>query len=240
MGKITFIGPENLEKLEKGISENGFKPNTFLNKTPLPGVFGINLAVGWPLPLPYKKKYERLYEELTSFSPDLYVYPYWQTHITLMTLIDFKRHENPTDEELKCLRDPVPRIIDLIRPVIQDLSVINGPFEIITGLPILSQDAVFLPIINPTDEIRRLRKATHDALRILDLKEIIIPQTIHSTIGRFLNEPKGKRQEFHTRFKAIASNYHFGPATISEVLITSETKPYMIEGEILYKFKLGN
>jgi hypothetical protein len=65
-----------------------------------------------------------------------------------------------------------------------------------------------------------------------------VPGIIHSTVMRF-RQPPPDLEKFLSAFDALAAETDFPPIQVGEILLTSETKPYMRAGEILRRFKLG-
>ncbi len=63
------------------------------------------------------------------------------------------------------------------------------------------------------------------------------PKFIPSTILRFIEHPEVVNK-FVKKFESIAKSTKIGEATINELLLTSETRPYMRGGEKLYCFGL--
>jgi hypothetical protein len=229
-----YITREEWNGLRLEISTNGVEEDTILQDSPERSVFGMNLAFGWPLPSILKEPYERVASALSSLDSGLYVYPYRQTHVTVMTLMNFKYHPDPSDEEVREFLQLVPVIVSRITPFLSSVK----PFIIDVGPPVFSQRAGFLPILNETGEISALRSVAASVIHPIGLRECNIPNAIHSTIVRFLRQltdPEG----FLSGFESLAANSRLGQATVDEFLLTSETKPYMRTGEILHRFRLG-
>jgi len=229
-----YISKESWYELRRDIEANGVEEDPILQVTPECPVFGLNLAFGWPLPSVLRNAYERTAGVLAGLDPGIYVYPYYQTHVTVMTLLNFKYHQNPTDDEVQGFLQLVPLIVARVAPFVSSLE----PFTITVGPPVLSRRAGFLPILNRTGEIVALRKAVEAAIQPLALTECSVPQAIHSTVARFLRQP-ADTQALLSSFELAASDLDLGQATVTELLLTSETKPYMRDGEILFRFKLG-
>ena len=65
-----------------------------------------------------------------------------------------------------------------------------------------------------------------------------VPGIVHSTVLRFHGSPPDLRS-FLAAFDEIAADTKFPAIQVRELLLTSETNPYMREGEILRRFKLA-
>lgn len=235
-----YFEREKLSILHEEIKRDGFKLDDFLPKYPDLPVYGLNIAFGWPLPDPLRKSYNSLYNELLTLGPDVYVYPYHQTHVTVMTLVNFKKYRNPTIEKVRELGQLVPKIISIIsREISNNVRHEIKSFKIDVGPPVLLSNAVILPILNHTEEVFRFRKIITPLLKDELPQEVIFRNAkfIHSTILRFIKQPSAVNK-FMKKFELIAKSTKLGVATISELLLTSETRPYMRGGEKLHKFKL--
>lgn len=230
-----YISKETWSILRQEIIDNGVEEDDILQVSPESPVFGMNLAIGWPLPSILKQPYERTAQALSRLDSGLYVYPYRQTHVTVMTLVNFKYHPHPSDEEVHGFLQIIPMIISRIGLLLSSVK----PFIIDVGPPVLSRRAGFLPILNRTGEISALRSAVASVMQTLVLPECSIPNAIHSTVARFLSRPPDTLQ-FLSEFESLAANIKLGQAIVSEFLLTSETKPYMRDGEILHNFRLGS
>jgi hypothetical protein len=155
-----------------------------------------------------------------------------------MTLVNFKDedNQNPSHEKVGEIRELASNVVSLLSPIFSPDSTLGlKPFKIDVGPPLLSWKAAYLPILNDGREVARLRAAASSILPRSLLCNI--PDVIHSTILRFISRPHEK-QSFVTKFESIAEKFSLGQATIDEVLLTAETKPYMIGGEILHRFSL--
>ena len=71
----------------------------------------------------------------------------------------------------------------------------------------------------------------------LDALGFNIPPLVHSTIMRFKKVPEDK-ERFLEQFDQISGNVPRLKMRVSELYITTETKPYMREGEIVHRFPL--
>ncbi len=245
---FPYFNKQKLRPLQNEIREKGFKKDIYLSVDPACSVYGINLAFGWPLPSEYKKTYEELAYKLQKIEPNTYIYPYSQTHITVLTIVNFKAHLDPSVEELRELRKINTDIIEQLADMFENLKL--KPFIIDVGPPILSRKAAFLPILNETGQVLMIRKRAVDRLSKLrkqhaddsDIKKYLpetikFPNIIHSTFLRFSKRPSNEKA-FLEMFEKTVSNFKFGKAKIKELFLTSETKPYMRSGEIIHRFKL--
>jgi len=230
-----YITETTWADLNREIESTGFVTDPFLQEEPKRPVYGLNLAFGWPLPHPLNTPYEELAKTLAKLDPGLYVYPHKQTHVTVMTLVNFKDHQDPSQEEVRTIQRVAQEVEALIPPILSNLKL--RPFRIDVGPPVLSSRAAFLPLLNPTQEVSRLREEVrHSLWEILSLK-VTVPQAIHSTIVRFISVPSNA-PAFVSSFESTVGNFRLGEATINEFILTAETKPYMIDGEILHRFIL--
>lgn len=243
-----YINEQKYRQLQREIKANGFKQDTFLSVDPNYSVYGLNLAFGWPLPSHFKKTYEKLISALERISSSTYLYPYQQTHVTVLTIVNFKIHRDPTEQEICAFKNLESEIVTRFSSMFYDLKL--KPFSIDVGPPVLSWKAAFLPILNPTQEISELRKraiielshlrddqAEHSAIKNLLPENIELPDIIHSTFLRFLERPSDEKA-FSKLFENTVFNFKFGEAKIEEFILTSETKPYMRGGDIIQRFKL--
>jgi hypothetical protein len=198
--------------------------------------------MGLPLPPRFKEYYARLERSLLNLDSNIYVYPIEQVHITLLTIVNFKKYLPPSEEDLGSLEDLIPKIISLLDPL---FSVNNNlrikPFKVDFGPPVLSRCAAFLPIRNREREVIKLREAAARVLEPYLLQtikcKIEIPDLIHTTIFRFRKRPPDEK-EFISKFDQIAPNFQLNEVVIQEIMLTAEIKPYMHDFEILYHFSL--
>lgn len=195
-------------------------------------VLGLNLAFAWPLPAVLRAAYEALATRLSALDPGVYVYPYATTHVTVATLVSFKDHSDPGGAEQARILGLVPDIARRLGPAAARI----GAFEIEVGPPVLVGEAAFLPIQNPGGEVAHVRARLGAALR--DVCTPRIPQAIHSTVLRFRRAP-AQPARFRSDFDEIATTTPVGRARIDELLITTETRPYMAAGAIAHRFKLS-
>jgi hypothetical protein len=222
------------------IQEHGVAPDALLAADPDSPVFGFNLACAWPFPASAARFYRPMAERLAALDPAVYVYPEWETHLTIVTFINFTRHRRMEPERLAQLRSLIVPVRELIRPLLQ------GPaFELILGAPVLTRKAAILPISDPAGAIPRLRQSIRAALAADPALEaelarggLKMPGIVHSTIMRFKSEP-ANLAKFLADFDAVAATVAPFPLAIDELLLTTETKPYMREGEIVHRFPLA-
>ena len=194
-------------------------------------VLGLNVAVLWPLPQAFRPRYERMCARLSRLDQGVYVYPFEQTHVTVATIVSFKRHERP---------DPVDqaRILSITPALGQRLEAVARPLRPFTmrfGPPVLVSAAAFLPISNPTGEIDTIRKGLADGPWAAGLQ---LPRAIHSTILRF-REPPRDPAGFARDFAEIAAESDLGETLVEVLLVTTETRPYMMAGRIVHRIQLN-
>jgi len=223
------------------IQAHGVAPDALLATDPDGPVFGFNLACAWPFPAQAARFYRPMAERLAALDPAVYVYPEWETHLTIVTFINFSRHRRIEPERLAQLQSLMVPVRELIRPWLA------GPaFELVFGAPVLARKAALLPISDPTGAIARLRQSIRSALAADQALEaelvrggLNVPGIIHSTIMRFKSEP-AHLAKFLADFDAVAATVEPFPLAVDELLLTTETKPYMREGQIFHRFPLAH
>lgn len=220
------------------IRESGFAVDALLSVDPDCPAYGLNIALAWPFPEKLKENYEKLRRELLELGDDVYVYPYEETHVTVMTLINFKKHQHPSTQEIQEMEKLIPGIVSKISDLLRnDLRGKITPFKIEIGSPILARAAAYLPISNPSGEVFLLREKIAPVLaKEFSLEVEYNKDFIHSTIMRFYQAPSNG-EEFMAKFQSIAERNKIGEAAIDEIYLTSETKPYMRDGEKLHIFR---
>jgi hypothetical protein len=213
------------------IQEYGFIEDELVGKEIDREVYGVNIACGWPLPTEIREIYEEMYEKLKDLE-GAYIYPYHQTHITIVTVVNFKKRLNKIkkyldDETLKLLKRGIENIVR------------HKPIKIFIDSPVLLRSAAFLPIYNPSGEIYEIRKETLNILKD-DHKDYDLdtPISIHSTILRF-QKVTTDSAKFLQRFAEITEKFSVVEGIVREVYITEELKPYMKKGSILEKIDCG-
>lgn len=232
--------------MREEIRRDGLVADKFLGNDPDVATFGLNLACAWPFPDAWRESYEQMARKLTALGPEVYVYPFPCTHITLVTLVNFARHVRPMAELVEALQQKIPELTALLSPFFAENSSEQvQPFTLQAQLPVLARGAAFLPMLNPDGEVARLRQRVVELLRTnapldreLNERGFNVPGIIHSTVMRF-RQPPAHREEFLTAFDDIATHTCFPPTQVQEVLLTSETRPYMRGGEVLRRFRLS-
>jgi hypothetical protein len=224
----------------RDIREHGVVVDSFLAADPDASVFGFNLACAWPFPAAASPSYCPLAERLAALDPAVYVYPDWETHVTILTFVNFSLHKSPKPERLAQLQQLLEQVRSLLRPLLT-----RPAFELMLGQPILTRKAAILPISDPAGAIAEIRQTVSGALAAekglhaeLLRAGLNVPGIIHSTIMRFKNQPRDLEQ-FLTDFDQAAATAESFPLQIDELLLTTETKPYMRAGEIVDRFPLA-
>jgi hypothetical protein len=212
----------------------------FLHNDPDCPVFGFNLACAYPFPGAAAQWYRRIAARLSELEPAAYVYPDWETHVTIVTFVNFNLHRRPDASrlaQLQALRKPV---VEIIRPV-----VAGRMFPLVITRPVLTPKAAILPISDPAGEIGRIRREVIAALDgdrqlhgELSRAGLNVPGIVHSTVLRFKSAPANLRL-FAAGFEEIAAGVQPVEMRIEELLLTLETKPYMREGRIEERFALA-
>ncbi|AVZ31125.1 hypothetical protein [Nodularia spumigena] len=228
---LQKFSEETRALFRKEIQEYGFMKDELVGGEIDRDVYGVNIACAWPLPTEIREIYEEMYEKLQELE-GAYIYPYTQTHITIVTVINFKKRLNKIK---KCLD---PDILKLLKMRIENI-VQHKPIKIFIDSPVLLRSAAFFPIYNPGGEIYEIRK---EALNILkgDNRDYDLdtPISIHSTILRFQEVPTDSEKFLH-EFEEITKNFSVVEGIVREVYVTEELKPYMKKGSILEKIDCG-
>jgi hypothetical protein len=226
-----FIGDAEVRALREEIVADGFEADQFIASGTWPPTWGLNLAVGWPLAV---AGYDELADALANLDEGLFVYPRSQTHVTVLTLVSFKEHVAPDADEVRALETLIPLVNEAVAPLARGLS----PFSLEVGPPVLSRRAVFVPLRDAAGTIARFRAQALEALaaRLRLFAACRPPVAIHATIARFRRPPA---PDFAARFDAWAAGRALGPFTVGEILVTTETRPYMHEGRVAGSFPLG-
>jgi len=203
-------------------------------------VFGFNLACAYPFPAAAASFYRPLAARLAALDPVVYVYPEWETHVTIMTFVNFSLHLRPGPARLAQLQSLLQPVAELIRPLLA-----RPAFELMAGPPVLTRTAAILALSDPAGEIARIRQsvsaalAEEQALRAeLLCAGLNVPGIIHSTIMRFKSAPPDLPR-FLAEFEQVAAAAAPFPLIINELLLTTETKPYMREGAVIQRFPLA-
>jgi hypothetical protein len=237
-----YFTPERIAAQRGEIEAQGLVADDFLGTDPDCPVFGLNLACAYPFPPTVEEAYSKTAFRLAALDEGVYVYPFWETHITIITFLNFSLHRRPDAKRLEELRAFTAPILDAMREVFRAEPI--APFELHFRAPVLTRKAGILPIGNPTGEIPRLRQR---ALQVLEANKELhgnltrlglnVPGIIHSTIMRFKKVPSDFGR-FTTGFDAVAASAPPFTIPIRELYLTAETKPYMRSGEILHHFPL--
>ncbi|MSU58729.1 MAG: hypothetical protein EXS35_11255 [Pedosphaera sp.] len=239
------FSPAKRAEMRAEILRDGLLADKFLANDPDVPAFGLNLACAWPFPEVWRASYERMAHRLSALGPWIYVYPFPFTHVTLVTFASFARHTRPTAEIVKALKEKLPAITDALAPLFTEGSPERiKPFTLRPQSPVLARGAGILPLLNPDDEVARLRQRTVELLqrnetlhRELTERGLNVPGIIHSTVMRF-RQPPPDLEKFLATFDEIAAETKFPPMEVGEILLTSETKPYMRSGEVLRRLTL--
>ncbi len=205
-------------------------------------VFGFNLACAYPFAGAAAQWYQAVARRLAALDPAVYVYPEWETHVTLVTFVSFSLHPRPDPERLARLQALLPRVLGILRRLFEARP--TRAFRLVLGAPVLTRKAAIIPISNPGGEVTRLRQAVRQALEAdgalhgeLLRRGLNVPGIIHSTVLRFKAAP-ANLPRFLADFDAAAAAVPV-EAAIDELLLTTETKPYMRAGEIRHRFALA-
>ena len=234
-----------LVAMREDILTHGLLADRFLASDADCPTFGLNLACAWPFPESWRAAYSQLAGRLAAGNLGLYVYPFSFTHVTLVTLISFSRHARPSSGLVKTLAGKTGEIIAALAPLFGETANDRiKPFTLQSQSPVLSRAAVILPLENFDGEVARLRRRAAELLqrhaplhRELAARGLNTPGILHSTVARFAQTP-ADLTGFLSAFDEIAPSTKLPPIPVSEILLTSETKPYMRGGEILHRWRL--
>lgn len=232
--------------MREEILRDGLLADKFLSQDPDVPTYGLNLACAWPFPASWRASYEKMAAQLRALGPEVYVYPFEFTHITLVTLVSFSRHLNPPRALVSKLDAIIPQLLAVLAPLFDENSSERvRSFDLQPQSPVLARGAGILPLLNPDGEVQRLRRRVVELLRghpalyeELNARGMNVPGIIHSTVLR-LRQPPTDQCKFLAGFDEASASVGFPTLTVGEILLTSETKPYMRGGEILQRFHLG-
>lgn len=232
--------------MREEIRRDGLVADRFLGNDPEVPTFGLNLACAWPFPDAWREGYEQMARKLSALGPWVYVYPFPCTHITLVTLVSFARHAHPAPELVETLKRRIPVITAKLSPLFAENSTERiQPFTLQPQAPVLARGAGLLPMHNPDGEVARFRRRVTELIHANEPlhRELMecgfnVPGIIHSTVLRFVRPP-ADLERFLGAFDEIAAETKFPPMEVKEIVLTSETKPYMRGGEIVRRFTLS-
>lgn len=198
-------------------------------------VCGLDITVAWPLPIEPRAVYDEFAKKIAQLDAGVYVYPLAQTHITVLTAINFKSEIDPSQSRVSIIEESAGRLFGFL----DSLATTLRPFVIAIGTPVLSGRAGYLPIQNPTGEIEQIRRAALQFCREFgeSLADAQAPTIIHSTILRFRRAP-ANTERFISAFRATSQGVSFGSAKVDEILVAIETQPYMHEGRPIRRIRL--
>lgn len=237
-----YISNEIIESFEKSIKEKGFIGDVFLSSDPDVTCLGLNVTIEWPFPETLRKKYRDFISRFEKYNKHIYFYPFENTHITLVTILNFKNHLQVSNED-RIIIDKIK--ITIVKSFFNLSSFLKGngigAFEIELGPPVLSSAAGIFPIINRTNEISIIRRKVNEILESLQIPliacEVNTPPIIHSTFLRY-NESINDFSDFQGEFEENAVLFEPEKILVKKILLTLETKPYMRDGKILHRLDL--
>jgi len=241
---VSNESSEYFANQRREIEEQGFITDELLATDPDCPVFGINLACAYPFSASMEASYLALAAELAKLDEGVYVYPIWETHITIVTFLNFSLHRRPSPQLLEELRSWIGAISEVMRSLFDTERI--EPFRLEFQPPVLLRKAVILPVANPSGEIARIRRRATQLLEgNKELHEKLLrgglnaPGIIHSTIMRLKKAPQDLPR-FTAGFDAVAAATAPFTMTVREILLTLETKPYMREGQIVQRYGLSS
>lgn len=217
-----------------------FEPDNLLSADLDSQTFGINLACSWPLPSPLAEVYQDFSAKVKALDPALYVYPYPETHITIMTLVDFKDTIGISPEQGSQLEKLAGEISSCLENFFaEDHDLAKGPISLRFDRAVLTPKAAYLAFDDPADRIGSLRKSVASMLpEKFPQLSLHYPGIVHSTFLRFLDTPADPRV-LSEKFGYLALELRPVTIQVPELLLTIETSPYMRSGKILNKFPLS-
>lgn len=230
-------------EVDADVLAHGVECDPLLAMAPDRPVFGLNVACAWPFPDPVRAAYACWAESLAQV-PGLHVYRPSDTHITLVTLISFLRHQDPSPVLRAELESLAAAAIDLVRRVWNELGPVR-PFALAPEPPLLTRRVCLLPWSNATGEVAALRAALAHRLKdhaplaaALRACGFNIPNIIHSTVGRFVpaDSPTSRVVDAFARSR---DRFALPPLEVREWLVTAELKPYMRAGEVRARHPLA-
>jgi len=207
----------------------------------LPQTFGLNLACSWPFPAEAREAY-REFAQALSLVPGLRIYPPSDTHITIATFISFTKYCSPTSTQLADLEQLVARVLELCGQTATEDSA-QAPFVLRPEPPVLTRRACFIPWQDPSGTIAEMRCRWRNRLEqhpdlLADLRAagLNMPGIIHSTVARFAawSDPA----EVISAFQASLGAFRLPGMLVSELLITTEIRPYMVAGAVRRRISL--
>jgi hypothetical protein len=232
---LPFLSAEELEGLSREIKERGFYVDPFVGAGLKQAVCGLNVAVAWPFPAHFQDRYQEIAGRLAALDANVYVYPFAATHITLLTIVSFKRYPMAPPQTEAEIAAIAPCVLEFLGTV----HTPSGPLAIDVGPPVLARTAAFFPIREPTGRLLAVRTQLVDFCRRQGglVADASVPIALHSTVLRF-RSPPDDREKFTTAFAAMARTAGLGRGMVDEVLVTLETKPYMRAGKVMGRVPL--
>jgi hypothetical protein len=233
---VTSGGPDRAA-LRDEIAKVGFRRDPLAAEHADRRHYGLNIAVAWPLPAEVEAAYGEFAQRVGALHPELYVYPFSMTHVTVLTAVNFKSYPDPTEVQMRDIDRVAVELGQFLAGSSGDLRA----FSLETGRPALASRAAFVPMTNPTGEIAKVRERALAFCRAEGgiLAHASAPSAIHSTVVRF-REPPPDAIAFADAFDAIASGVDFGRIAIGRLLVTLETKPYMRDGRVVRSVELSS
>ena len=243
-GASEYFTEQRVVQLWREIENLGFVQDEFLASEPDCPVFGFNLTCAFPFPPEVEQAYLKLAEPLAGLARGAYTYPLWETHVTLMTFVNFSLYKHPSAAQVGELRAWMAPIVDVIRPLFEKEGV--KPFQLEFQRPVLTRKAVILPVANPSGEIALIRRRVGQLLENnkglhakLSGAGLNVPGIIHSTIMRWEKAPRVSARLISGFEKVFAAAVPF-TINVHEILFTTEIKPYMRASEIVHRFRLSD
>lgn len=258
----------------------GLEVDRLLAEEPDCPVFGLNLACAWPFPGAGGEAYARFYRYLGRLRSWAYVYPPEQTHITLVTFLNFLRHRRPTDDWLLDVEGRVQIVQQKLDGLLRRTGGTVGtggdhdpghgrdgnsrsdgvggsgdegrlPRAFVLDEPefCLVPKAGFLRFRDVEGRVAEIRAALRGWLNEdreiggwVEAGGLNIPGIVHSTCVRFIGRPSEDATERALSVRALNEASEVASAIrieVDELLLTTETKPYMRGGACLARWKLG-
>ncbi len=112
-----YLDKEIIDDNNDSIKRKGFVEDSFLSNDPDISCWGLNISITWPFLQHFRKKYGEFVSAFELFKSDVYFYPFENTHTTLLTIINFKKHQCLKQKERENLEEKAKQIIEYLKPV---------------------------------------------------------------------------------------------------------------------------
>ena len=166
-------------------------------------------------------------DECIDEDAGLFVYPFEQTHVTLATVVDFRRSLGVPPVGRRSVRERSGRVVRRLAGILRYVKA----FEIGFGQPVAGRRACFFEFSDPSGEVHRLRT------QLRAVAPAGLPDIIHSTFARYRAAPHDPTEWLHG-FDKLAGSVPAAFVRIEEILVVIETRPYLCSGEVISRHSL--